>query len=100
MFIDRLDSGIFPGFEEKVNARWGSPPLEMAALWLEAAAATEGAGAGAYAHLLAAYERLRDRASERGEEEEAKGWTEKKASALRRARERFPEEDWRFAEED
>jgi hypothetical protein len=100
MFIDRLDSGIFPGFEEKVNAHWGSPPLETAARWLEAAAGSEGAKAGAYAHLLAAYERLRERTSEGGEAEEARKWTMRKASALRRARERFPEEDWRFAEED
>jgi hypothetical protein len=98
MFIDRFDSGVFPGFEAKVAARWGGDPLIVAARWLEAAVKAERAGAEAYAHLLAAYERLREQAAERGAGAEAKRWTEEKASALRRARERFPEEDWRFAE--
>jgi hypothetical protein len=98
MFIDRFDSGIFPGFERKVEARWGGHPLVVASRWLEASVEAEGAGAGAHAHLLAATERLRERARARGDGAEEEKWTEKKTRALRRARERFPDEDWRFAE--
>jgi hypothetical protein len=100
MFIDRFDSGVFPGFEPKVRARWGGHPLEVASQWLESAAETDGAEAAAFAHLLAAYERLLEHATERGEEAGALQWMKRKTSALRRARERFPEEDWRFAEGD
>ncbi|MHC4778728.1 MAG: hypothetical protein ACYTFG_09160, partial [Planctomycetota bacterium] len=97
MLMDRHDSGVFPGFADRVKERWGGHPFEVAARELEEVADEEGTGAVAFVYLLACYERLRARASEAGDEEEERIWGVRKAGALSRAQRRFPEKDWGFA---
>ncbi|MHC5040205.1 MAG: hypothetical protein ACYTHM_23095 [Planctomycetota bacterium] len=93
LFMDRRE--IIPGFDEKVRRAYGAPPLVVAAQWLEGAAEADGAGPRVYTHLLACY------ASLIREEEPGVGlpWEKRKAAVLERAKTRFPDVDWRFAEE-
>ncbi|GEM_PF-3375107 len=98
MFLDPSRGEVIPGFEAKVEAAFGRPPLRMAVTWLEEAVRGETERARAHVFLLAALEGLRFEAAEAGRLEAAARWRERKRSVLAEAKARFPEEDWRFAE--
>jgi len=99
MFLDRLDAGVIPRFEERVRARFESSPLELATRWFEEAVREPDARPLAHVHWLAVIERNRQRALEAGDAEGASRWEKKGTVALARASRLFPDTDWSFIEE-
>lgn len=100
MMIERKDSGVFPGFADKVARRWGAPPLEIAERWFSEAAETGQATPRTYAAWMASLERLTLEAQEKSEEKKALAYARKHRQVLATARQRYPEEDWDFTDAD